>query len=172
MEIWEQMGDIWDWIFRNILYINMILSVIIVFFQRRDPTAVWTWLMCLYFVPVLGIFFYLIFGQDFRKQKMFHIKEMEDTLNQSVRSQEEIIKRYNRQIAEMEPIARDYQDLIYYNLETGGAVMTLDNQVDIFTDGCIKFQNLREDLEKAKYYIHFQYYIIKDDEVFHSILPI
>lgn len=172
MEIWEQMGDIGDWIFKNILYINMILSVIIVFFQRRDPRAVWTWLMCLYFVPVVGIFFYLIFGQDFRKQKMFHIKEMEDTLNQSVRSQEEIIKRYNRQIAEMEPIARDYQDLIYYNLETGGAVMTLDNQVDIFTDGCIKFQNLREDLEKANYYIHFQYYIIKEDEVFQSILPI
>lgn len=39
----------WSWMMENLLYINLILSVVIVFFQRRDPKAVWTWLLALYF---------------------------------------------------------------------------------------------------------------------------
>ena len=172
MEVWEYLGNAMDWALQNILYINMILSIMIVFFQRRDPKSVWTWLLCLYFIPIVGFFFYLILGQDFRKKRMFHIKEVEDTLTRSVRSQEKLIRQYSEELAQLEPLTRDYQDLIYYNLETGGAVMTVANQVQVFTDGEEKFRNLKEDLRNAKQYIHFQYYIIKNDEVFLSILDI
>lgn len=172
MEIWEYLGDAIDWALQNILYINMILSIMIVFFQRRDPKSVWTWLLCLYFIPIVGFFFYLILGQDFRKKRMFHIKEIEDTMTRSVRSQERMIRKYSEEFTDIEPLSRDYQDLICYNLETGGAVLTLDNQVEVFTDGNEKFRNLKEDLRNARHYIHFQYYIIKNDEVFLSILEI
>ena len=37
----------------NIVIINIILSLIIVFFERRSPQAVWTWLLLLYFLPLL-----------------------------------------------------------------------------------------------------------------------
>lgn len=32
----------------NIVIINIILSLIIVFFERRSPQAVWTWLLLLW----------------------------------------------------------------------------------------------------------------------------
>ena len=32
--------------------------------------------MLLYFIPVFGFFFYLIFAQDFRKSRMFRVKEV------------------------------------------------------------------------------------------------
>ena len=51
---------IWEWLMEHLLYINLILSVVIVFFQRRDPKAVWTWLLLLYFIPVFGFFFWYI----------------------------------------------------------------------------------------------------------------
>ena len=56
----EYVEEIWGWLMEHLLYINLLLSVVIVFFQRRDPKAVWTWLMLLYFIPVFGFFFYLI----------------------------------------------------------------------------------------------------------------
>ena len=43
----------------NIVIINIILSLIIVFFERRSPQAVWTWLLLLYFIPIVGFILYL-----------------------------------------------------------------------------------------------------------------
>ena len=51
----------------HLFFINVILSIVIVFFERRDPKTVWTWLLVLYFIPILGIFLYFIIGYDFHK---------------------------------------------------------------------------------------------------------
>jgi cardiolipin synthase len=161
---------VWNWIMEDLLYVNLFLSVMIVFFQRRDPKAVWTWLLILYFVPVLGFFFYLIFAQDYHRSKMFRIKEVEDRLCVSDRRQEYFLKNNIRQLDK--GMKEDYGDLVHYNLEQSGSVLTLDNQVDIFTDGQEKFEDLCRELRQARYFIHIQYYIIKNDELFGEIAPV
>lgn len=161
---------VWNWLMEHLLWINLVLSVMIVFFQRRDPKAVWTWLLILYFVPVFGFFFYLVFAQDYRKSRMFRVKEVEDRLSFSARWQERLLK--NDVLYLEDPLAADYGDLVCYNLEQAGSVLTLENQVQIFTDGEEKFGDLRRELAEAKHFIHIQYYIIKDDELFDSIIPI
>lgn len=171
MEIlWRQAMELWNWLMDHLIYINLFLSVIIVFFQRRDPKAVWTWLLALYFIPVFGFVFYLLLGQDMRKNRMFRVKEVEDRVNYSARSQEKYLKNHDMSLTSS--LARDYGDLVVYNLQTSGAVLTVNNTVELFTDGEKKFQDLREELQKAARFIHMQYYIIKNDEVFESIVPI
>lgn len=160
----------WDWLMEHLLYINLILSLIIIFFQRRDPKAVWTWLLALYFLPIFGFFLYLVLCQDYRKSKMFRVKEMEDRLRYSFKSQEEAVRNQKNWLGDA--VSRDYEELVRYNQATSGAVLTWDNQVDIFTDGVEKFADLKEELKKAEKYIHIQYYIIKNDEVFQSMIPI
>lgn len=162
--------EMWDWLMSHLILINLVLSVIIVFFQRRDPKAVWTWLLALYFVPVFGFLFYLLLCQDLHKSKMFRIKEVEDKLNVSARSQENYFKRHEMVLEE--PMERDYKDMVIYNLETSGAVLTLNNHVTIFTDGKKKFEDLRREMAQAKHFIHIQYYIIKNDELFDSLIPV
>lgn len=170
MGVMAQTAVIWNWLMEHLLYINLILSIMIVFFQRRDPKSVWTWLLLLYFVPVFGFFFYLIFAQDLHKNKMFRVKEVEDRLRYSVRNQEDFLKTHDLYLED--PLAAEYGDLVLYNLETSGAVLTLNNQVEIFTDGEEKFENLRQALRQAEHFIHIQYYIIKNDELFDSLVPI
>lgn len=166
----KSVAEIWGWLMENLFYINLFLSVVIVFFQRRDPKAVWTWLLALYFVPIFGFLLYLVLCQDFRKSKMFHVKEVEDRLRYPIKSQEEGIQ--DRESWFRDPLCRDYEDLVLYNLTTSGAVLTVDNTVDIFTDGVEKFDDLKEEMRKAEKYIHIQYYIIKNDELFDSMIPI
>jgi len=168
--VFLQTVEIWNWLIDHLIYINLILSIIIVFFQRRDPKAVWTWLLALYFVPVFGILVYLLLGQDMRKGKLFRIKEVEDRVRYSAKNQEEFLKSHD--ISLVSSLSRDYEDLVLYNLETSGSVLTVDNTVEIFTDGEEKFKDLRMELSNAAHFIHLQYYIIKDDEVFDSIIPI
>ena len=149
---------------------NLLFAIVIVFFQRRDPKSVWAWLLLLYFIPVLGFVFYLFLGQDFRKQKMFKMKELEDQMNKAVRQQEYQLK--TREADKEDEEIQEYRDLVMYNLETSGAMLSDDNDIDIFTDGNEKFAALMEDLRKAEHFIHIQYYIIKNDMLFHQIKDI
>ena len=169
-EIPGQIFQVWLWMMDHLLYINLFLSVVIVFFQRRDPKAVWTWLLALYFVPIFGFLLYLLLCQDFRKSRMFRVKEVEDRIRYSLETQETTVA--NRQVWLHDEQYREYEKLVLYNLETSGAVLTGDNKVDIFTDGEEKFQDLMAEMEKAREYIHIQYYIIKNDEVFGRMIPI
>lgn len=159
-----------DFIFDHLLFWNLLFAVIIVFFQRRDPKSVWAWLMLLYFVPILGFVFYLLLGQDMRKRKMFRIKELEDQLSEEIRQQEHRLKA--KDTALLDESIRDFTDLAIYNLKTSGAVLSADNDVDIFTDGNDKFDALMQDLRSAEHFIHMQYYIIKNDVLFNQIKDI
>ncbi len=117
-------------------------------FQRRSPQTVWTWLLLLYFIPILGFVLYLLIGQDFHKSRMFKAKEIEGEIKYAVRRQEETI--YRRRLRLTNPAVARYRDLILYNLEAGQAVLTDNNDVRIYTDGKEKFKALLEEMKKAK----------------------
>lgn len=151
----------------NLIFINLIFSIIIVFFQRKNPQAVWTWLLVLNFIPIVGFFLYLLIGQDMHKRKMFRTKEIEDELNSAIKKQEQTIQGKRLELKN-EKLER-FSDLMYYNLEAAGAVYTADNKVDIYNDGRVKFDKLIEEMKSAKSYIHIQYYIIRPDELWREI---
>lgn len=163
--IWRIISSILSGMF----FFNLLFSVVIVFFERRDPKSVWAWLMLLYFLPGLGFVFYLFLGVDMHKRKMFRTKEMEDNLQEIIRSQElQLEKRIHNEDADI----AGYKDLIMYNMETADAMLLEENDVDIFIDGNEKFEALIADLEKAKKFIHLQYYIIRDDVLFNRIAEV
>ena len=63
----------------------------------------------------------------------------------------------SRDVQELDENIRGYEDLVMYNLEAGEAMLTKDNDVDIFIDGNEKFRALMEDLRNAEHFIHIQY---------------
>lgn len=166
-ELLQNIGAIWDYAMRHLLIINLFFSIIIVFFQRKEPKSVWAWLLILYFLPILGFVFYLFAGTDFYKRRKFRTKEIEDHISEAIREQEHSIR--TRELVKDAPELSGYSDLVYYNLESTGAVLTGDNAVDIFTDGNEKFEALITDMETAEHFIHIQYYIIKNDVLFERI---
>lgn len=147
----------------HLLFMNIILSIVIVFFERRDPKTVWAWLLVLYFIPILGIFLYFIIGYDFHKRQMFRTKEIEDAMYSAVRGQEESI--FRDEFAPGDPRLRKFSDTVLMNLEAADAVYTADNDVEIYTDGKEKFRALYQEMEQAEKFIHIQYYIIRNDEL-------
>jgi len=163
----SDIGAVWRVFSSYLIFINMLLSIVIIFFQRKDPQSVWTWLLLLYFIPIIGFILYLLIGMDMHKRKMFKVKEIEDSLNDIIRFQESHL--INRELEKRDPEITDYSDLVLYNLETGRAVLTDDNDITIFTDGNEKFNALIEDMENAKEFIHVQYYIIREDVLFNRI---
>lgn len=165
--IMDNIEFIIDYISGHLMFLNFILCITVVFFQRKEPTSVWAWLLILYFVPVLGFIIYLLAGTDMHKRKMFKVKEIEDKISEAIRYQEHSIR--SKEMELMNPLIAKYSDLVYYNLESAGAVLTDDNGITIYKDGNEKFDALIEDIHNAKVSVHIEYYIIKEDVVFNRI---
>ncbi|MDE7038888.1 MAG: PLDc N-terminal domain-containing protein, partial [Lachnospiraceae bacterium] len=117
------------WMMDHLFVINIIFSLVIIFFQRRNPTTVWAWLLLLYFIPILGFILYLILGQNFRKERMFKMKEIEGEIKYAVRRQEESI--YRKKLKLRDPELERFKRLILYNLNEGEAVLTDNNDIRI-----------------------------------------
>ncbi|WP_416197490.1 MAG: cardiolipin synthase [Sporanaerobacter sp.] len=156
--------DALKWIVDNILLINILLAILLVFFERRNPTITWLWLMILFFLPGIGFLIYLFLGQDLRKKKMFKIKEEEDAyFKDIVATQEKFIEKnkfnYN------DPKVAEYEDIIQLHLMSSESIYTQDNDVELFFSGLDKFNSLLKSIEDAKEYIHMEYYIIRSDTI-------
>ncbi len=167
----EFVGDgvinVYRWMMDHLFLINIVFSLLIIFFQRRNPTTVWAWLLLLYFIPVLGFVLYLILGQNFRRERMFKMKEIEGEIKYAVRRQEESI--YRKKLRLRDPELDRFKRLILYNLNEAEAVLTDNNDIRIFTDGREKFKALLSEMDHARNYIHVEYYIIKNDELWKEI---
>lgn len=168
-----------------LLTFNIFLAVVLVFFERRNPVSTWAWLMVLLFIPILGFIFYLFFGQDGRKQKMF-IKKWEDDeqiFNEYIESKpilkaqiqiqkdffkqgKSILNRYSERDLNM----RNFEDLANMHLTSNDIIVTYNNKVKLFHDGKEKFEALINDIKNAESYIHLEYYILKNDELGKTIL--
>ena len=151
----------------HIIVVNIILSAIVVFFNRKNPTSVWAWLLVLNALPVVGFIVYLFVGLDLHKVHLFRSKEVEDRLEKDIRRQKMMVK--NQDFTGIDEDILQYADLALYHLQTGGALLSADNEIRFFTEGTDKFESLKEDLRNAKSSIHIQYYIIRNDEVFEEI---
>ena len=151
------------WLLEHMFLINVVFSFLIIFFQRKNPTTVWAWLLLLYFIPILGFLLYMILGQNFRKERMFKMKEIEGEIKYAVRRQEESI--YRKKLRLRDPELERFKSLILYNLNEGEAVLTDNNDIRIYTDGREKFNALLNEMDHARNYIHIQYFIIRSEEL-------
>lgn len=159
----------YGWIFRNILWLNIIFAILLVFFERRNPTSTWLWLMVLTFLPGVGFVLYLFIGQDLSKKKLFKIKEEEDYCFRDLALiQEEQMDKDEYKYRD--PNYLKYEDLIKMHLISSEAFFTQDNNVEIYIDGEDKFKALLDSIQNAKYYIHLQYYIFKSDGLGNQVI--
>ncbi len=159
--------EAWSIQYILIMALSLSFAISIIFFERKEPQIVWTWLLLIYLTPIGGFFLYLFIGRNYRKDQMFKVKEIEDELSFAAMRQEATIEQ--SQLNLRNPEMERFENLILYNLQTTKAVLTDNNNVQIYTDGLEKFQALMHEIEYAKQYIHLQYYIIRDDKLWNQI---
>lgn len=147
-----------------LFFLNLVLAAVVIFLERKDAGATWAWLMVLLFIPLLGFIMYLVFGQNLSRRRLFdweNIKKVgiEDLLQEQLNEIKEGIYPFRH-----EEIAR-HKDIIYMHLVNDDAVLTQDNNIEVFSDGGEKFESLLSDIEQAENHIHVQYYIFRKDNL-------
>lgn len=160
----EALISLYEWAFSNLIWINMLLALALVFFERRNPTSTWLWLMVLLFLPGIGFILYLFIGQDMSKKKMFKLKsEEDDCFDILIADQEKNLT--TREFLKRNPEYKIYDDIVKLNLMSSKSVYTVDNDVELLFSGEDKFTSLLNCIENAKRYIHMEYYIFHSDQI-------
>ena len=61
------------------VYVFTVLSTTaMVIHEKRDPAKTSIWVLILLFLPIIGLIFYVFFGQNHRKEKIFSRKGLRD----------------------------------------------------------------------------------------------
>ncbi|QQZ10307.1 cardiolipin synthase [Heyndrickxia vini] len=144
--------------------LNFILSGAVIFLERRNIGATWAWLLVLLFIPVAGFIIYLVFGQNLSRRRIFYWKDQEKIgIKEISHRQIELLR--NNAFPFHDERTVQYKELVYMLLVNDDAVMSHDNEVEIFIDGEDKFQSLFEDVKRATNHIHLVYYIVRNDSL-------
>lgn len=149
----------------SFLSLFITLSVIfigfVIFLENRHPTQTITWLVVLGSFPLFGFFFYLLFGRNYRKEKMYRKKYFLD--KQAFLTVEgENDSKNDEKLAFM----REHQGKLF-NLaqKLGNSPISFDTSTLILTNGVETFDHILEELKKAKHHIHLEYYIVRHDHI-------
>lgn len=163
--------DVTGILFTALFILNCLLTIAIIFLERRDVSTTWAWVLVLSFVPILGFILYLIFGRNLYRNKIFQWDQKGyQHLTQTVSSQMTLINEAKYEFSDS--AAESFKDLIYLHLNNDEAPLTQNNNVEVFTTGKAKFNDLLANLANAKNHIHMQYYIFRNDDLGNKILTL
>lgn len=144
--------------------LNIILVFVIIFLERKDPTATLAWLLVLLLFPGVGFILYLFLSQNFSRKKLFKMKaNAQRTFGDFLNTQQDDFN--SGKLVFKDRKMETHRDIIKMNLFKNQSFFTQNNDVKIFTDGKEKFDELFRCIENAKESVHIQYYIIKYDDL-------
>lgn len=146
--------------------LNIILIVVLVCFERRDPVVSLAWVLGFTLLPIIGAVIFLVFGQGIkRKTANLYAKKWRMNLDLS----EKLTKEQELFDLKKNPEG-EFSDTILYLLNTNNSVYTDCNSVQFYTDAKDKYAALLKDIQEAQETIHLLYFIIRDDQISNTIL--
>jgi cardiolipin synthase A/B len=155
--------DFWK-IFTLIFLLTAIPVAIMILWEKRSPYKTVAWIMALLLLPVFGVIFYLFFGQEYRKQKLFSRKGIK-SLNRNKRLSSRQLQQFEKALVNTDTKIREKEKLIRLLLNNSSALLTTGNQLKILEGGKATFDAIFEAIRNAKHHIHIEYYIIVDDNI-------
>lgn len=142
----------------NIVFaITIVLIIIILVLENDNPVRTMAWILVLLYIPVLGFIFYLFFGRNWRKTRIFSRKGLEDADILS-----EVFKE--PQAFDVDSIENPLsQRLIKLLNSNSKAEISTQNSIQIISDTQDAFELICSAIRKAKHHIHLEYFSIKAD---------
>ena len=148
-----------------IIYVLLVIIVCLrIIYETRSTTKTIAYLLFALLIPIAGIVFYILFGINYWKMKLYNKKSVED---------EKILKKVKKEMAAYidESIAavdlpdENHKELAIMLAKGLRSPLTRRNKIKLLINGEEKFPEVIEALRNAKHHIHIEYYIYAQDEI-------
>jgi cardiolipin synthase len=161
----------WTGIAIIIYAVILILVCLRIIFETHSSTKTLAYLLFCTFIPVIGMIFYITFGINYWKLKIYAKKATED--EKLLRQLKKNVPYYNETIVTPEQAAgMQNAELATMLIKDIKSPLTRYNKVKLLLNGEEKFPELMACLENAKHHIHMEYYIYEQDEIGSAIIEL
>ncbi|HEU5139098.1 MAG TPA: cardiolipin synthase, partial [Bacillales bacterium] len=140
--------------------ISVLLIAIVIFLENRDPSKTITWLIVLAIFPIVGFISYIIFGQSYRKHRLFRRKAFLDEEAFARMEEARPIKQ-----EQMETMGDHQQLLFRLAHKLGKSPISFSTDSRVLTNGEETYDSIFEAIRGAEHHIHLEYYIVRDDGI-------
>ena len=151
-------------IFSLVFLVTAIPVAVMIILEKRSPFKTIAWILVLILIPLIGLVFYLFFGQEYRKQKLYS--------RRGIKSLSKIRKLSIKQLREIEHTdlqltadVLEKKNIIRLLLNNSDSLLTTGNQCKILNNGTETFREIFAAIKSARHHIHLEYYIIDDDKI-------
>lgn len=134
--------------------IIVILAILHVLMDNRQPAKTMAWALVIYFVPVAGIVLYMFFGINTRKERLVSRRSLDQLSRRSMLS---FVEQQDLHVPER------HKQTIDLFINQNMSLPFKDNTVDIYRDGYSFFPALLKAIGGAESHIHIDIYIFADD---------
>lgn len=160
----------WLWIVLIVYVVVLILVCLRIIYETRSSTKTMAYLLFCIFAPVVGIIFYLTFGVNYWKKKLYSKKTSKD--DKMLEQLKKNIPHYSQSIVKREDIKGDNAELASMLIKDIHSPLTRHNSLKLLLNGEEKFPELMKCLSEAKHHIHIEYYIYEDDEIGTAVIEL
>ena len=142
------------WAFLAVYVVVIIIVMVRVLMDNRQPAKTMAWMLVLTFIPMLGIILYFFFGQTTRKERKIWQYSMDQLMK---RSMLEFVEQKRLHLP------NEYRELIKLFMNQNWVLPFKNNETEIYTSGYEFFPSLLMEIGKAEHHIHLDTFIIASD---------
>ncbi|HET7629730.1 MAG TPA: cardiolipin synthase [Bacillales bacterium] len=155
----------WDrWVLEMlniIISLTVLLIGVVIFFENRDPSKTISWLIVLASFPIVGFIFYIVFGQSYRKRRLFRKRTFFDdhVMQQLYETEGE------NHHAHLALLGEHQQTFLKLSKRLGKSPISFTTETKVLTNGKVTYEAIYRAIKEARHHIHLEYYIVRDDTV-------
>ncbi len=148
------------WIAGILILVDLVVRVLAIIFvpRNRRPGSAMAWLLAIFFIPYVGVIFFLLIGSPRLGRKR---RAKQDEINSFIkRSTADVEFRKNM------PTKPDWlAPIIELNRTLGAMPVIGDNSASLRIDYDQNIIDMAADIDKATRFVHIEYYILAHDSV-------
>jgi cardiolipin synthase len=156
-----------------VFYAYWVVLIVMLIMDDREPSITLAWLFVLLFLPLVGVFFYIFFGRDWKvvARRKGWVNDLRET------EKREMAPIYARNVQAVAGFYEEWGDSIAEPIsraisKENVARVLPASSLELYNDGATKFRRLKEDLATAQRFIHLQYFIWEQDRLTAELVPI
>lgn len=154
----------WPTVVLTLLAVYALVTGVFLISENRRPQSTLAWLLAFYFVPIVGVVVYLLFGRHrkaFSQQRKLLMQDLEANASPILTH---LFSQQDAEIPRLENESLSHKKLLMLVRCNSRSALTTRNQVEIQQDATVFYPRLIEDIQAARQSIHLQYYIWRADE--------
>ncbi|SIT83850.1 cardiolipin synthase [Microbacterium sp. RU33B] len=145
----------WVWVVIAFDLIVRITAIIVVPRNRR-PTAAMAWLLAIYFIPLIGVFLFLLIGNPRLPRKR---RKKQEQINEYIHDTSESLD-----FGTLRPHAPAwFTSLVTLNRNLGAMPLAGDNAAHLISEYQESLDAMADAIREAERYVHVEFYILQAD---------